>query len=207
MKLYRQEPVEDTRPVRQDGPHRDLMLQAIAREGEAHRASLDGDREAAATAYAAAVELYRQSWEIAPPKSYGRLVGLLKASVLGGTAEQGAAYVRGQTAEATGEPSPTAGYVLAVAALVAGDDEGAVRFAGAMRGASDPHDRTADAIAGLAAGDREAYGAAIAAIVADFSAREAHLTGVPIADTAWMLEALARERGIAADLHGPLLPA
>jgi hypothetical protein len=192
----------------QDGPHRDLMLQAISREGEAHRAALAGDREAAAAGYAAAVELYRRSWEIAPPKSYGRLVGLLKASVLGGTAEQGAAYVRGQlAAEATGEPSPTAGYVLAVAALVAGDDEGAVRFAGAMRGASNPHDRTADAIAGLAAADREAYRAAVAAIVADFSAREAHLTGVPFADTAAMLEAIARERGVAADLRGPLLPA
>jgi hypothetical protein len=192
----------------QDGPHRDLMLQAIAREGEAHRAALDGDRAAAATAYAGAVELYRRSWELAPPKSYGRLLGLLKASVLGGTAEQGAAYVRGQlTAEAAGEPSPTAGYVLAVAALVAGDDAGAVRFAGAMRGASDPHDRTADAIAGLATGDGEAYRAAVGAIVGDFSARDTHLTGVPIADTAAMLEAIARRRGMAAELHGPLLPA
>lgn len=192
----------------QDGPHRDLMLQAIAREGEAHRAALDGDREAAATAYAAAAELYRRSWEIAPPKSYGRLVGLLKASVLGGAAQEGAAYVRGQLAtEAAGEPSATAGYVLAVAALVAGDDEGAVRFAGAMRGASVPHDRTADAIVALTAGDAEAYREAVEAIVADFGAREAHLTGVPIADTAAMLEAIARERGLAADLRDPLLPA
>jgi hypothetical protein len=184
------------------------MLQAIAREGDAHRAALSGDREVAVTAYAAAVELYGRSWEIAPPKSYGRLVGLLKASVLGGAAERGAAYVRGQlVAEAAGEPSATAGYVLAVAALVVGDDEGAARFAGAMRGASGPHDRTADAIAALAAGDAEAYRAAVEAIVADFGARETHLTGVAIADTAAMLEAIARERGVAADLRGPLLPA
>jgi hypothetical protein len=135
-------------------------------------------------------------------------LGLLKARVLCGAAQEGAAYVRGQLAvEATGEPSATAGYVLAVAALVAGDNEGAARFAGAMRGASEPHDRTADAIAALAAGDAEAYRAAVEAIVADFAAREAHLTGVPIADTAAMLDAIARERGIAADLHSPLLPA
>jgi hypothetical protein len=192
----------------QDGPHRDLMVQAIAREGEAHRAALDGDREAAAAGYADAAELYRRSWEIAPPGSYGRLLGLLKARVLCGAAQEGAAYVRGQLAvEATGEPSATAGYVLAVAALVAGDNEGAARFAGAMRGASEPHDRTADAIAALAAGDAEAYRAAVEAIVADFAARETHLTGVPIADTAAMLDAIARERGIAADLHSPLLPA
>jgi hypothetical protein len=192
----------------QDGPHREVMLQAIAREGEAHRAALDGDREAAVTAYAAAAELYRESWEIAPPKSYGRLVGLLKASVLGGAAEQGAAYVRGQLAtEVAGDPSATAGYVLAVAALVTGDQRRAAEFAGAMRGASDAHDRTADAIAALATGDGVAYRAAVEAIVADFGARDSHLTGVAIADTAAMLEAIARERGIAADVRGPLLPA
>ena len=75
----------------QDGPHRDLMLKAIAREGEAHRAALAGDRAAAASAYGDAVALYRASWEVAPPKSYGRLVGLLKAAVLGGAGAQGAA--------------------------------------------------------------------------------------------------------------------
>lgn len=192
----------------QDGPHRDLMLQAIDREAAAHRAALDGDRPAADAAYAEAAELYRQSWEIAPPRSYGRLQGLLKASVLGGRAHEGAAYVRGQlTAEAAGEPSPTAGYVLAVAALIDGDDAGARRYAGALRGASDAHDRTADAITALAAGDDDAYRAALEAIVADFAARDAHLTGVAIADTAVMLDTIAASRGHAAGLRGPLLPA
>jgi len=191
----------------QDGPHRDLMLEAIAREAAAHRAALAGDRAAAATAYGDAVALYRESWELAPPKSYGRLVGLLKAAVLGGAGPQGAAYVRGQLgAEAAGEPSPTAGYVLAVAALIARDDDAAVRFAGAMRGASEPHDRTADAITAIARGDAAAYSVAVTAIVADFTARDEHLTGVPIADTAAMLEVIASERGLGAGLRGPLLP-
>ena len=192
----------------EDGPHRDLMVQAIAREGEAHRAALAGDRDAAVTAYGDAVELYRRSWELAPPRSYGRLVGLLKAAVLGGAGPQGAAYVRGQlTAEAVGDPSPTAGYALAVAALVAGDDDGAIRFARAMRGASGAHDRTAAAITALATGDDDGYRAAVEAIVADFAARDDHLTGVPIADTAAMLEAIAASRGRGAAQTGPLLPA
>ena len=192
----------------QDGPHRDLMLKAIAREASAHRAALAGDRDAAATAYGDAVALYRESWEAAPPRSYGRLVGLLKAAVLGGAGPQGAAYVRGQlAAEAAGEPSPTAGYVLAVAALIAGDDDAAVRFAGAMRGASEAHDRTAGAVIAIARGDAAAYRVAVAEIVADFAARDEHLTGVPIADTAAMLEVLANERGLGAGLRGPLLPA
>ena len=116
--------------------------------------------------------------------------------------------MRGQlAAEAAGEPSPTAGYVLAVAALVAGDDDAAIRFAGAMRGASDAHDRTADAVDALARGDAAAYRSAVGAIVDDFAARDEHLTGVPIADTAAMLEEIATARGLGAGLHGPLLPA
>ena len=63
-----------------------------------------------------------------------------------------------------------------------------------------------DAIAGLAAGDGAAYGAAVIAIVEDFAGREEHLTGVRIADTAAMLEALAAPRGLAAGLDSPLLP-
>jgi hypothetical protein len=48
---------------------------------------------------------------------------------------------------------------------------------------------------------------AVAAIVADFESRSEHLTGVPIADTALMLERLAAERGIGAGLDSPLAPA
>ena len=40
-----------------------------------------------------------------------------------------------------------------------------------------------------------------------FAECDEHLTGVPIADTAAMLEAIASERGLGAGLHGPLLPA
>ena len=67
--------------------------------------------------------------------------------------------------------------------------------------------RAADAVAALAARDAEAYGAAIRAIVADFEGRDDHLTSVPIADTALMLERLAGGRGMTARVRSPLLPA
>ena len=59
-----------------------------------------------------------------------------------------------------------------------------------MRAGGEAFARTADALGSLAAGDRAAYDAALRAIVADFEARDAHLTGVPIAtprscSTAW----------------------
>jgi len=190
----------------QDGEHRELMIVAIAAEGEAHAALLAGDAAAASAAYARAVEAYRASWALAPPKSYGRLVGLLKAAVIGGDAGPAADEVR---AALDGDPdaagSPVASYVLAVAALVAGDDEAVAPLADVMEPRGGAFERTATALRALAAGDGAAYAAAAAAIEADFAARDDHLTGVAIADTAIMLELIARERGLAAELDSPLV--
>jgi hypothetical protein len=190
----------------QDGEHRDLMMAAIRAEGEAHAALLAGDREAASAAYARAVETYRGSWAIAPPKSYGRLVGLLKAAVLGGSGREAAEEVRAalhDDPDAAG--SPVASYVLAVAALIAGDDDAVAPLADVMAPRGGAFERTATALRALAAADGEAYAAAAAAIADDFAARDEHLTGVAIADTAIMLEIVAGERGLAAGLDSPLV--
>ena len=53
----------------QEGEHRDLMVAAIAAEGEAHAALLAGDGATAAGAYRRAVENYRASWALAPPST------------------------------------------------------------------------------------------------------------------------------------------
>jgi hypothetical protein len=188
-----------------EGAHRELMLRAIASEGDGHRAALRGEHEPARLAYEEAASLYRASWEVAPPASFGRLEGMLKAAVLAGDAGEAAAYVRAQIPDAD-DLSPPAAYALAVAALVLGDDDEAARRAEAMRAGSPAFGRAADANAALAAGDGAAYRAALQAIVDDFAGRDEHLTGVAIADTAAMLEALAAPRGLAADLSSPLLP-
>ena len=64
----------------------------------------------------------------------------------------------------------------------------------------------AAAIVALARRDATGYGHAVAAIVEDFEGRDAHLTGVPIADTALMLQRLAAPRGVEAGLSSTLLP-
>ena len=182
------------------------MLAAIKAEGEAHAALLAGDTDAATAAYARAVESYRASWALAPPKSYGRLVGLLKAAVLGGNGRAAADEVRAALdgdREAAG--SPVASYVLAVAALIAGDDDAVAPLAEVMEPRGGAFERTAAALRALAAGDGAAYAAAAAAIADDFAGREEHLTGVAIADTAIMLEIVAGERGLAAGLESPLV--
>ena len=76
-----------------------------------------------------------------------------------------------------------------------------------MREGSAAFGRAADAISGLAARDGDAYAAAVRAIVSDFEGRDEHLTGVPVADTALMLERLAEPRGLAAHPASALLPA
>ena len=191
----------------QDGEHRDLMLGAIAAEGEAHAALLAGDTEAARAAYIRAVDGYRASWAIAPPRSYGRLVGLLKAAVLAGAAREAATEVRGALeGDADADGSPVANYALTVAALVLGDDDAVAAHADVMDGGSEAFQRTARALRALATGDASGYEEAIAAIEADFAARDEHLTGIQIADTAVMLELLAGERGLAAQLASPLVP-
>jgi hypothetical protein len=190
------------------GEHRDAMVEAIALEGGAHRALLAGDATAAREQLRTAAERYRTSWELAPPRSFGRLIGMLKALVIAGddeAARAAAAYVREHVAE--DDASPPAWYALAIAALVDGADALARRAAEGMRAAGvEPFLRTADALDAIARDDGAAYAAALAAIVADFEAREEHLTGVPIADTALMLERLAERRGIAAHPASALLP-
>src|SRR5581483_4404612 len=98
-------------------PHREFMQGAIERDGEAQRALLAGDLPAARQGFAAAAELYRRSWEGAPPQSYGRLVGMLKAAILAGEGAAQARYVREALADdALALKSPTASYARALAA-------------------------------------------------------------------------------------------
>jgi len=187
---------EDEQPLRQ----------AIELEAAAQQALLRGDAERSHALFHAAVERYRASWEAPGPRAFGRLVRLLKAAVLADEGGHAAAYVR----EALGEgcDSPPSCYALALALLVQGDDTAAVPAIEGMRtgGEGDALARTADALAALAHGERDAYARAVEAIVADFTARDVHLTGVAFADTAVVLERLAAPRGMAARPASSLMP-
>lgn len=191
--------------------HQRLLTEAIAREADAHRMLLAGDGDAAAAALIEAAVLYRRSWEASPPRAYGRLVGLLKAAVLAGEGTAPAVYVR--RALGSEGDSPTSWYAIGLAALIEGDDPLAIAAARGMRNGAaelsaggEAFERTAEAIAALAYRNADRYADALAAILADFEARDEHLTGVPIADTALMLERLAAERGIEVGPESPLVP-
>lgn len=186
------------------GDHAELLQEAIRFEGAAQQALLRGDLGRSRELFAAAADRYRASWEAAPPRSFGRLVGMAKAGVLAGHGGEEATYVRGALTEPP--DSPPGAYALAIAALVQGDDELARSAAAGMRNDDPAFGRTADAIDAIARGDADAYATAVRGIVADFEQRDRHLTGVAFADTAVMLERLAAPRGIAARPASALMP-
>jgi hypothetical protein len=189
------------------GERRDLelMREAVQADAEGQRALLEGRRTEARAAFSAAAELYRESWRNAPAGAYGRLVGMLKSSILAGRGEPAARFALEELGQAPAD-SRTAAYAQAIAASVVADGAIVTDAAGRMRGGSKALDRTADALTALAAGDQARYSDALGEIVADFEQRTEHLTGVPIADTAVMLERLAVPQGLETTISSPLLP-
>ena len=184
--------------------HRALQARAVEADAEAQRRLLAGDGAGAEPFLRESERLYRESWGVAPPGGYGRLVGMLKAAILRGDAGDAATYVR--TALGGAVESPTAAYALALACLAAEDDTGAAAAARQMATGGEAFERTAGALAALARRDEAAYADALRAVIADFESRDLHLTGVPIADTAVVLERLAEARGLAQRPLSPLLP-
>jgi hypothetical protein len=184
--------------------HRELQALAVDADAAAQRCLMAGDRAAADTHLREAERRYRASWEAAPPGGYGRLVGMLKAAILRGDTSDAAAYAR--TALASGSESPTAAYAFALACLAAGDDVVGADAAARMAAGGDAFERTAVALQALTRRDAPAYAAALRVVLDDFEARDEHLTGVQIADTALVLERLAEPRGLAQHPRSRLLP-
>lgn len=191
--------------------HRTLQADAVALDGDAHRALMAGDGAAASEAFARAARTYADSWEAAPPGAYGRLVGRVKAAVLSGdetlAREHAAAVLTATDADPAAAGSPAASWAVALAALVVGEEDRLPVACEAMRAGSPPFGRAADAVAALAAREHEAFTTAQAAIVEDFAGRDSHLTGVAIADTALVLDRLAAARGLGGLPASPVLPA
>ena len=154
-----------------------------------------------------AAERYRESWPDAPPSSWGRPLGAVKARLIAGDvsgacADSGWALGQG-AAEAE---SPIGRYAGALAHLVLGDDAAAVGLAATLVVRDDFPHAVADSLVALATGDGPGYARAIRALLADFEGRAEFLEDVQVADTVLALQALATERALAVELDSPLLP-
>jgi hypothetical protein len=202
--IYRLSPGATGATVGAMGEKAELLERAIGTEALAQQALLRGDAARSRTLFRAAADAYRAAWEVAGPRSFGRLVGLLKASILSGDGGHDAAYVRAALHDEC--DSPASCYALAIAAVVQGDDDVALRAIEGMREGDEAFGRTAHALGALIHGDAEGYAAAVQQIVDEAATREQFLTGVPFADTAVMLERLADPRGLAARPASSLMP-
>ena len=190
-----------------DARQRQLTRMGNAAHGAGLAAYAAGDTSLARDWLGRAAERYRESWEDAPPGSWGRPIGAIKARILAEDAAGAGRASDWALAEGAADAeSPIGRYAAALALLVLRRDEEARVVADGLRTAADfPHD-VGDALATIAAGDRVGYVEAIESVLRSFETRDEYLEDVPIADTVMVLQALAAARDLAADIASPLLP-
>ena len=166
-----------------------------------------GRRDEAAAALTRAAERYRESFADAPPDSWGRPIGAVKARVIAGDSDGAAADARwALDAGAATAASPIGRYAAALACLVLEDYEQARFHADAIRTRNDFPADVGDALAFVAAHDVVGYAIAVDSVLESFESRDEYLEDIPVADTVLVLQELAARRGIAAELGSPLLP-
>jgi hypothetical protein len=193
-------------PADPDGRQKQLVRVAMAAGGAGLARLMQARRGEAAGWFARSAERYRESWDGAPPGSWGRLIGAVKSRILAGDWERAADDARWAIEEDAGEAdSPIGAYAAALAYLTLGEDENAALLAQGLREADFPP-TVAAALAALAAGDGDAYADAVARVLDSFETRGDYLEDIPVADTVLVLEALAARRGLAVGPRSALLP-
>ena len=167
-----------------------------------------GRRDEAAEWFDRAATRWRESFEHAPPNSWGRPIGALKARILADDWD-GAADAARWALElgAAQAESPIGRYAGMLALLVLGRWEEARPVGTSLHGVDGFPEDVADALRMIAANDDAiGYINAIESVLESFETREGYLEDVPVADTVLVLQALAARRGLTADLESPLLP-
>ena len=190
-----------------DARQRQLTRLGNAAGGAGLALLAQGRTDEAAEWLAHAAERYRESWDDAPPGSWGRPIGMLKARLLADdwdAAQEEARWTLDQGAAAA--ESPIGRYAACLANLVLERWEEARVLADGLRlDASFPHD-VGDALAFIAAQDVAGYVTAVESVLESFETRAEYLEDLPVADTVLVLQKLAQRRGITTELSSPLLP-
>ncbi len=198
---------EQRLPEDPDERQRQLTRMGNAAGGAGLALLMAGRQDEAAEWFDRAAGRYRESYELAPPGSWGRPIGAIKSRILGGDwpgAEEESRWALGEGAAET--ESPIGRYAGVLALLTLGQDEKARPVADSLRNRDDfPHD-VADALATLAAEDVLGYTYAVESVLESFEQRDEYLEDMPVADTVIVLQALAARRDMAADLTSDLLP-
>jgi len=190
--------------------HGELDERSLVRKGNvAYAAGLGllmlGDPDAA-TWLGRAAATWRESWQ--GGESWGRPIGAIKASLLADDDAAAGEYARwALEAGAERSESPIGRYAAALALLVLERWPDARHAADSLRERDDFPRDVADALAYLSAHDVVGYVEALESVVESFETRTEYLEDARVADTALVLDLLARRRGIEVDLpESDLLP-
>jgi hypothetical protein len=185
--------------TRYEDPHGELDERGRVRQGNvAYAAALGllmvGEPEAATWFRRAAAD-WRESWR--GGESWGRPIGALKASLLAGdeAAVEELARWTLDLGTATVE-SPIGRYAAALALLSLRRWSEARHVAESLREREDFPRDVADALATIAGHDVVGYVEAVESVVTSFETRTEFLEDAPVADTALVLDILARRRDI-----------
>jgi len=202
---------ESRLPTAEDPDQRQRQLTRLgnAAYGAALCALMLREEDAAREWLARAAARYRESFDDAPPGSWGRPIGAMKAHMLAGdwpAAGDAARWALDAGAEKS--ESPIGRYAACLALLVLGREEEARAQADELRTHEGFPRPVADALAMIAAGtDAVGYVLAVEEVLDSFEARDEYLEDVPVADTVIVLQALAGRRALTpAELSSPLLP-
>jgi hypothetical protein len=194
-------------PAEPDPRQRQLTRMGNAANGAGLALSMLGRDDEAAKWFQHAAARWRESFGDAPPGSWGRPIGAIKALLLAGDRDGAEDAARWALEAGAGEgESPIGRYAATLAHLVLGQDEEARTIAATIRGRDDFPRDVADALATLAAGDRPGYILAVESVLESFEQRDEFLEDVAVADTVMVLQALAAPRELEAELSSPLLP-
>jgi hypothetical protein len=166
-----------------------------------------GETEESRTWLGRAAERWQESYAAAPPGSWGRPIGAIKAHVLAEDWEAAAVDANWALDEgAAGSESPIGRYAACLALLVLGRWREARVLADDLRTHDGFPTDVADAMAFITADDVAGYTVAIETVLESFETRDEYLEDIPVADTVLVLQALARRRDIDVELSSPLLP-
>lgn len=193
-------------PKDPDGRQKQLVRVAMAASGAGLARLMQGRRAESAGWFARSAERYRESYDGAPPGSWGRLIGALKSRMLAGDwtgATDDAHWALEQRPGESG--SPIGAYAAVLALLTLAEDEQAFQASQTLSSPDFP-EAVAGALVAIAAHQREAYAEAVKRVLESFETREEYLEDIPVADTVIVLEALAARRGLSAGLTSPFLP-
>jgi hypothetical protein len=203
-------PTAEAKKARFQEQHGELDERSIVRKGNtayaAALALLMAGNIDAAEWFQRAAATWRESWN--GGESWGRPIGALKASLLARddvAVEELAPWALSLgTATAA---SPIGRYAAALALLALERWPEARHVAESLRERDDFPRDVADAIAYIAAHDVVGYIEAVESVVDSFETRDDYLEDIAVADTALVLQELARRRGIEHQLPAsPVLP-